>query len=253
MDKVYIENSIRIIEDKIGYIFIDKDIIKAALTHISFINENSMVKTNKAEDYCAGHNERLEFLGDAVLEIIITEELFYRFPHEREGVLTNKRSSLVKEQCVAQMARQLKLNELLRMGKGEESTGGRGRDSILGDSFEALLGAMYIDALKAQKDPLVAVRTLIKKLYEKLWNSAPAKKEKKDNKTLLQELTQEIFKLAPKYVLIQTSGAAHKQEFTVQVHLPDKHVIEEKGSSKRIAEQKAAEKALLYLQKNSKN
>ncbi len=242
--------SIRNIEEKIDYTFNDKKLLITALTHTSYINEAMQNPENTLEDYL-GHNERLEFLGDAVLEIIVTAELYNRFTHLREGELTKKRSGLVNEGCLAEIANKIKLTDLLRLGKGTEAQGGRQRPSILADTFEALLGAMYIDATNTSlADPLEPVRNLVKNLFAPLWENAPTKKITKDNKTLLQERTHTIFKAAPKYSLISIVGDGHKQTFSIELQLPNGEVLKQQGTSKRIAEQLAAERALKMLDKH---
>ncbi len=243
-----IQRSIRNTEEKIDYTFTDKKLLITALTHTSYINEAKQRVDSTLEDYL-GHNERLEFLGDSVLEIIVTDELFTRFPDKREGELTSKRSNLVSNKRLAEMAEKIKLQDLLRLGKGEESQKGRNNSDILADCFEALLGAMYIDARNAGvQDPLKPVRDLIRNLFASLWESAPTKKISKDNKTLLQERTQSIFKAAPKYSLISIKGDGHKQTFSIELQLPTGEVLKQQGASKRIAEQKAAERALKMIE-----
>ncbi len=253
MTKEFINKDIKLLEEKIDYTFLDKDLLLTALTHTSYINEQGPSKGGKSlsnDDRYLAHNERLEFLGDAVLEILISEELFNRYPSKREGVLTHQRSNLVNEPSLALLAKELGIAKALRLGKGEEGQGGRERASLLSDAFEALLAAMFLDAKKQNlQDPLAPVRALVKKLYAPLWQEEPKQKESKDYKTLLQELTQSVYKETPKYALISTSGPKHKQIFTIELHLPNGEILVESGQSKRDAEQKAAAKALDKLAK----
>ncbi len=237
------------LEEKISYVFLDKSLLYAALTHTSFINEKNSLVLEMYSSKEQAHNERLEFLGDAVLELLISEELFSRNPQEREGVLTHTRSKLVNEQTLAQMAKDLKLDKYLLLGKGEDIQGGRTRPSILSDAIEALLAAMYLDAKnnKKYKDPLSPARDLINSLYTTLWQMKPVAKESKDYKTLLQELTQALFKDTPKYALIASEGPEHQKSFIIELTLPNNTKITQKGTSKKNAEQRAAEKALEML------
>lgn len=243
--------SIHELEEKISYSFIDKNLLIVALTHTSFINEQSHPK----EQQINLHNERLEFLGDAVLEIIISEEIFTRYPNQREGLLTHFRSSLVNENTLATMAENLNLHTYLKLGKGEENQGGRKRPSILSDAFEALLAAIYLDAQKnpLYENPLTPIKKLILSLYKDYWPENLKPKEKKDYKTLLQEYTQSYFKDTPKYALIASDGPEHEKVFTVELILPNSTSIKESGTSKKTAEQKAAEKALKILLQTSKS
>ncbi len=237
------------LENNISYEFLNKKLLFAALTHTSYINENNEEFLQFFASKEEAHNERLEFLGDAVLELLISEELFVRNPHEREGILTHTRSKLVNEQILAQMAQDLKLDSYLLLGKGEDAQGGRKRASILCDAIEALLAAMYLDARTnpAYKDPLEPARKLINSLYSEQWQMKLTPKESKDYKTLLQELTQAKFKDTPKYALIASEGPEHQKSFTIELTLPNKEKIIQKGTSKKNAEQLAAQKAVEML------
>ncbi len=240
------------LEDKINYTFIDKNILRNALTHSSFLNEHGKDKNATKENIT--HNERLEFLGDAVLEIIISDELFRRYPNEREGLLTHSRSSLVNENTLAQLAKTLGLDEYVLLGKGEENQGGRQRPSILSDTLEALFAAVFMDAKKNPKydDPLVPARNLINSLYENLWQQSLKPKASKDYKTLLQELTQSLFKDAPKYALVGSEGPEHLKVFTVELSLPNDIKIRKSGTNKKKAEQEAAQEAYEMLKNQQK-
>ncbi len=237
-------NTLESLEAVLQYTFVQKEILQAALTHTSAINELNI--NHNSHNL---HNERLEFLGDAVLELIISEELFTRYQDLREGALTHSRSKLVNEEILAKMARMLELNEYIFLGKGEESQGGRERPSILSDAFEAILAAIYTDAAKNPRytNPLEPVRALILRLYRDYWSDTIYEKKAKDYKTLLQERTQSIYKDTPKYALISTSGPEHNKLFTVELLLPNGEVIQKSAKSKKLAEQQAAEDALKML------
>ncbi len=244
------EEKIIELEKRISYTFLDKSLLYAALTHTSYINEknsNSFETIPKEQ----AHNERLEFLGDAVLELLVSEELFTRNPQEREGILTHSRSKLVNEQTLCSMAKKLELDKYIMLGKGEETQGGRERASILSDAIEALLAAIYLDSRKnpLYPDPLQAARELINSLYSELWEMKLVAKETKDYKTLLQEITQAQFKDTPKYALILSEGPEHQKSFTIELTLPNDCKITQKGSSKKNAEQLAAQKAVDLLKK----
>ncbi len=233
------------LEETIGYIFIDTKLLITALTHSSAVNE----LPEREKKTILEHNERFEFLGDAILELVISEELFSRYQNVREGVLTHTRSSLVNEQVLAELAKKISLDKYLYLGKGADSQGGRQLPSILSDAYEALLAAIYLDAknnakYKNQLEPIV---TLIQKNFNDLWPEIAIPKKSKDYKTLLQELTQERFKDTPKYALIESTGLAHEMQFTIELTLPNNLKITQTAKNKRTAEQEAAAKALEIL------
>ncbi len=238
-------NNLQKLEEKIQYNFINKDLIRAALTHTSYINEQAISK----EETIHLHNERLEFLGDAVLEIVISEELYKRYSNDREGILTHTRSTLVNEKTLGALAKELSLDKYLLLGKGEEAQGGRQRLSILSDTLEALIAAIYLDAQenKSIVEPLQPVRKLIHSLYSNLWLEELQPKKNKDFKTLLQEKTQSLFKDTPKYSLLSCDGPEHQKIFTIEVVLPNGKKITKSATNKKRAEQQAAEEALDIL------
>lgn len=206
-------------------------LLETALTHSSFANEQDG----------GGDNERLEFLGDAVLELCISEEGYKRFPDAPEGVLTRIRSQLVKEKSLATLARKLNLSEYLRLGKGEELQGGRDRDALLADAFEAVLGAVFLDGgFEAAKKTIISV-------FDEMWPEQAAMPENKDYKSRLQEVSQERYKDRPHYVLTGTSGPEHAKIFEVDTTLPEGTVFSGKGTSVKRAEQDAARLALEFL------
>ena len=219
------------LQDCIHHRFAQVKLLETALTHSSFANEQEGT----------ADNERLEFLGDAVLELCISEEGFKRFPHAPEGQLTRIRSQLVKEKSLAAMARGLKLDKYINLGKGEELQGGRDRDALLADAFEALLGAIFLDGGFE-----VAKRTILS-IFEECWPEQAMLPETKDYKSRLQEVAQERFRERPIYVLAGTSGPEHEKQFDVDVTLPEGERFRASGTSVKRAEQEVAKKALEFL------
>ena len=205
--------------------------LETALTHSSFANEQDGFDDN----------ERLEFLGDAVLELCISEEGFRRFPSAAEGQLTRIRSQLVKEQSLAAIARTLGLERYIRLGRGEELQGGRERDALLADAFEAVMGAVFLDG------GFEAAKRSILTIFEELWPEEAMLPEAKDYKSRLQEVAQERFRDRPVYVLAGTSGPEHEKIFKVDVTLPEGEVFRGTDTSVKRAEQESARAALKYL------
>ncbi len=219
------------LEEKIGYCFQNKELLRQALTHSSYANER---KINKYGDY-----ERLEFLGDAVLEMVSSDFLFHEHPKMPEGKLTKTRASMVCEQSLAICARDLELGEYLYLGKGEEMTGGRERDSIIADVCEALIGAIYIDGgfekAKAHIHRFILADLEDKQLFM-------------DSKTILQEMVQKRAKEIT-YKLIRETGPEHNKVFEVELLIDDEKISEGKDRSKKSAEQRAAYDAVRILKK----
>ncbi|MCR4665801.1 MAG: ribonuclease III [Desulfovibrio sp.] len=229
-----------LLEKALGYTFTDRGLLDLALTHTSWANEKAADHGQKTRHENIRNNERLEFLGDAVLELCVSNILFHSFPSLREGSLTKIRSSLVSTTNFANMAKTLGINHLIKLGKGEELQGGRERDSVLSDAFEAVIAAVYEDGgYKA------AMKT-IEGLFHTYWNQDWDAETVKDNKTSLQELVQQRFKTTPLYQLTKSDGPDHAKTFTVQLTLPDGAVFQATGTSCKKAEQEAAGKALLY-------
>lgn len=218
------------LEDKIGYQFKDRKLLKQALTHSSFANEQ---KINKLKDY-----ERLEFLGDAVLELISSDFLFHENQDMPEGKLTKLRSSMVCEPALAYCARDLQLGQYLLLGKGEEATGGRERDSIISDVMEALIGALYLDG------GFGAAHSFIHRF---ILSDLENKSLFYDSKTVLQEIIQADNIGTFGYELKGEMGPDHNKEFLVDAVLNGKVIGEGKGRTKKAAEQQAAYKAILFL------
>ena len=218
------------LETEIGYAFKDKDLILKALTHSSYANEKKMEKYN--------HNERLEFLGDAVLEVCTSDFLFKEYLDKPEGDLTRLRASIVCEPTLAECARAIHLPDFLILGKGEETTGGRYRDSIVSDAFEAVIGAIYLDG---------GIEEAKKFIIRFVLNDIENKHLFYDSKTILQETVQKLYKKKVEYKLISEEGPDHDKKFNVQVLLEDTILGEGIGRTKRKAEQQAAYQAILKI------
>lgn len=222
--------TLEMLEERIGYRFRDKALIKQALTHSSFTNEQ---KIYRAKNY-----ERLEFLGDAVLELVASEFLFKEQPKLPEGELTKQRASMVCEPSLAFCARDLELGEFILLGKGEESTGGRNRDSITSDVMEAVIGAIYLDG------GMEPAKTFI---YRFILSDLEDKQLFYDSKSNLQELIQGKLKKEFDYELLEESGPEHNKTFRAAVRLEGEVLGEGQGRTKKAAEQQAAYRALLKL------
>ena len=215
-----------------GLAFENPTLLRTALTHRSFLNEHPQLDW---ED-----NERLEFLGDAVLDFLLAGYLFARFPGAPEGELTALRSALVRRSTLAGFARQLAVGLALFMGNGEADTGGRERDVTLCAAFEAVIGAYYLDA------GLPAVQSFIVPLIERALSQAQAEVADKDPKSRLQELAQGQLGITPRYSTLKAEGPDHARQFTVQVHIGDMLCGEGTGPSKQVAAQQAAADALTH-------
>lgn len=221
------------LEKRIGYVFQNKALLKQALTHSSYANEQ---KIRKNGDY-----ERLEFLGDAVLELMSSEFLFKEHPDMTEGKLTKLRSSLVCEPALAQCAKEIDLGAYMLLGKGEESTGGRFRESITSDVMEALIGALYLDG-----GPEAARNFIHKYILSDIENRILFY----DSKTVLQEIIQTKPNQKLVYELIDEIGPDHNKEFVVEAILNGERVGFGQGKTKKAAEQQAAYEAILALRKS---
>lgn len=230
------EKDFVLLEEKIGYIFKDKTLLRTALTHSSFYNENK----NKIN--AVGSNERLEFLGDTVLEIVISEYLFKAFPTENEGVLTQIRQRLVCESALASVSRRIGLGDFLFLGKGDDTSGARDRNSVLADAFEALIAAIYLDNTEGDLSVVKElVISLMKNQLENCYSNYG------DYKTQLQQLVEQDGREMLYYEVVSESGPAHKRTFTVAAMLNSNRIGIGEGHSKREAEQKAAREALLLF------
>jgi ribonuclease III len=215
--------------------FKDNSLLNLALTHSSFVHEKRL-KVSES-------NERLEFLGDSVLNFCIAEMLVKTFPEEPEGALSKRLAALVNQKILSRLAADLGLGEALRLGKGEEKTGGRTKESIMGDAFEALVGAIYLD------QGIEMVRGFLNKVFESLIPESKHIEVSQDYKTKLQEYAQRLIKKSPKYVLENTHGPDHSKTFEVRLEFAGEILGHGKGRSKREAEQDAARQALLQLKK----
>ncbi len=211
----------------LGHRFADEGLLQMALTHRS---------------YGTPHNERLEFLGDGLLNCVVAAELYRRFPLLPEGDLSRLRANLVRQDSLHQIARTLGIGECLRLGEGELRSGGNQRPSILADALEAVFGAIFLDG------GFEAVQATVNRLYAGLYDGLLPGQATKDAKTRLQEWLQARKKPLPRYVLVETMGAAHEQRFQVACELdsPTLHVTGQ-GTSRRLAEQAAADNALKAL------
>jgi len=219
-----------------GYNFKRLELLVQALTHKSYANENNTVD-----------NERLEFLGDAVLELATSELVYTKFPQAREGILTKLRANLVNEKSLANLARKIKLGRYILLGKGEEKQNGRNKDTILADTLEAILGAIYVDSQNFEKSKKIIFDLFCPLLPNNIESIYP----EKDYKTLLQEYTQKQFKGLPRYTLINSTGPEHAKVFEVKLTLPDpqKTTILASASTIKKAEQLAAQKGLSFFQR----
>ena len=222
--------------EKMGVKFNDINLLKQACTHRSFLNENKSQKNGAALE----HNERLEFLGDAVLELVITSYLYRKYPDKHEGDLTSYRSALVNTHSLARVAKSLMVNDYLLMSKGESRDTGRARSIIMADSIEAIIGAIYLDqgydhAANFISANLLEVIDIDEIVDKKLWLDA---------KSRFQEKAQEEAGLTPSYKTMKETGPDHNKMFTLGVFIGDEQIAIGTGLSKQEAEQKAAEKAL---------
>lgn len=222
--------TLKLLEERIGYRFQNIALLKQAITHSSFTNEQ---RINKFKHY-----ERLEFLGDAVLELVSSEFLFKEHPNMPEGELTKLRASMVCEPSLAFCARDLELGQFMYLGKGEENTGGRHRDSIVSDAMEAVIGAIYLDG------GMEYAKTFI---YRFILSDLEDKQLFYDSKSNLQELIQGKLKKDFRYVLLEESGPEHDKVFVVEVLMEEECLGKGSGRTKKAAEQQAAYEALLLL------
>lgn len=218
------------LQSKIGYSFKNRDLLKQALTHSSFANEQ---KINKLKNY-----ERLEFLGDAVLELVSSEFLFKENPQMPEGQLTKLRASMVCEPALAYCAKDIDLGSYMLLGKGEETTGGRYRSSITSDVMEAIIGAIFLDG---------GIEEAKKYIYRFILSDLENKILFLDSKTILQEEIQKKKDAQLRYELVSENGPDHNKEFAVEAYLNDVLIGSGSGRTKKAAEQQAAYEALLKM------
>lgn len=225
-------NDYQKLTDKINIRFRDPQLLETAFTHRSYLNE---FKTQLVS------NERLEFLGDSVLSLIISSYIYVAKPADAEGDLTNLRSYIVKTKSLAEAAEKLSLGDYLLLSRGEELTGGRKNPQLLANTFEALLGAVYVD------QGIEVAKQLVYSSLLPIFESEIKKGPPKDAKSSLQEIVQEREKQSPHYKIIKTTGPDHAREFTVGVFIKGEEVGTGKGPSKQVAEEEAAAEALKKL------
>nr|WP_321267154.1 ribonuclease III [uncultured Sulfurimonas sp.] len=221
--------NIETLEKTLGYVFKDKELIIEALTHKSY-----------KQPY---DNERLEFLGDAVLDLIVGEYLFNKFKKSDEGKLSKIRASLVNETGFDKLARSLNLGDYIFLSNAEQNNGGREKPSLLSNAFEAVIGAIYLEAGLSQAQKIAI------ELIEKNHKEISLDSLFRDFKTTLQELTQARFGITPEYKVVASRGPDHKKEFEVAVFIEDKEYARSSGKSKKIAQQESAKKAVEMLKK----
>lgn len=222
------------LEAKLGVTFPDRATAVAALTHKSYCNEHREHP---------GHNERLEFLGDAVVDLAISHRLMERFPGADEGVLSKMRALLVNEDSLAKVARGLDLGELLLLGKGEDRTGGREKSSVLADALEAVIGAVYLAG------GMVLAMSLADRWFGALLDTVAVGGSGADYKTRLQEHVQGRLHASPRYRVVAEEGPDHSKEFEVEVAIGTEVFARARGRSKKEAEQSAAQKTLAMLER----
>jgi ribonuclease-3 len=221
---------ITILESNLHYSFKNKDSLNEALTHRSFLNENANWKLP--------NNERLEFLGDAVIELVVTEELFNRYPDKEEGWMTSVRAALVNYVMLAEVARTIGLEKFILLSRGEMKDTGRARDVILANAIESVIGAVYIDGGYAN------VKKLVNEIVLSQLDNVLKKNLYQDAKSQLQEKVQAHLKLTPVYRVIESVGPDHKKIFTIGVYFGEKLIAQGSGPSKQDGEVDAARKAL---------
>lgn len=224
------------LQERLRYTFGDRAIFLQALTHKSFGHEFFQEKPIALRD-----NERLEFLGDAILDVIVSDILLEAFPNANEGQLSKMRAAVVNEKTLAQLARSIHLQDCVRLGKGESQTGGNEKASILSSTFEALISAIYLDG------GYNAVYPVVRHLFAPLFVEERELMAFYDHKTQLQEIVQARWKVTPTYHLIEAHGPDHAKVFEIEVRMNGKSLAIATGSSKKDAEQNAARAAILTV------
>jgi ribonuclease III len=233
MDKKRLE-ILHDLEGKITYRFSDINLLSTALTHRSYVNEN--------QQQAVSDNERLEFLGDSVLGLCVSDLIIKRYVNSPEGTLTQVRAALVNEKHLAQLARNLQIGDCLLLGRGEENSESRDKDSFLANAFEAVIAAVYLDS------GFEEVKNIIMKLIEPLLADDNPSSDYFDYKTALQEICQKKYKSTPLYMVTGSTGPDHDKNFEVKVVIVNKLTETGTGKSKKEAEKQAARKALEILQ-----
>lgn len=223
------------LEERLGWHFADIALLDNALTHRSFVNENVALACRD--------NERLEFLGDAVLELTVSDMLMRKFPDHAEGQLSKLRASVVNEQPLAELARRFRIGEHLLLGKGEEGSGGRMKSSLLANAFESVIAAMYLDG------GFDRTAVFIGRLFEPLIEEGELSAVYRDYKTAVQEMSQVLFREMPRYMAISETGPDHDKRFETSLMIGERVIATGMGRSKKEAEQQAAKMALEELRK----
>ena len=224
------------LQQRIGYTFKQAELLERALTHRSYANENRL----------SGHNERMEFLGDSVLNLVVSEKLMSALPGSSEGDLSRIRAAVVSEPSLAAVAREIGLGSYLLLGKGEVQTGGRDKDSLLADSLEALVASLYLDG------GIGPAGEFITRFFEETIRKAQATGGTADYKTEVQELCQERLKTLPEYRVVSESGPDHQKQFEIELSVRGEVYGRGTGKSKKEAEQRAAREALEKLSNGSR-
>ena len=231
------EQQLDVLQDRLGHRFRDPSLLVCALTHTSYLQD---------QPSAGPANQRLEFLGDSVLQLVLSTELYRLFPEEREGSLSKRRAALIKRDFLCPLAGELGLDQVLRLGQSEEQTGGRRRTSILEDAFEALVGAVYLDS------DFAVVREAVLRWYGPLDRRLAAWLDGENPKGRLQELVHPTLgNRALRYEVVHAEGAPHQREYEVNVYLNDRLLGTGRGTSKQRAEEAAARAALPELQRET--
>jgi ribonuclease III len=244
------ERDITALEERLGYQFRGRAVIEQALTHSSQAREQESQQTGENKSR-VNDNEQLEFLGDSVLALVTSEELFQRFPHFREGELSKLRAHLVSEKHLIQVAQRLELGHYLRLGRGEEKSGGRGKTAVLVDALEAILAAIYLDGGFEVARQFV-LRNIVSPELERMGREG-GNMPVTDFKSALQETAQSLGLSQPAYVMVHEAGPEHHKTFTVEARLNTKKesgaglVGRAQGTTKKNAEQDAARQLLAHL------
>lgn len=225
----------RTLESTLPFAFKDRDLLRQSMVHTSYLNENPGIGV--------GSNERLEFLGDAALGVVVAHQLYTDYPDVDEGKLTELRAHLVRRDTLARAAIQLGLGEALQLGRGEDAAGGRKRPTNLARAYEALVGAVFLDGGWAR------VRSFVKFSLKDEFTALRQKGMPYDPKSRLQEVVQSQWQTTPAYRLVKTEGPDHARRFTVQVAVGGKGIGVGEGRSKQMAEKEAAQRAIEYLEK----
>ncbi len=224
------------LQQRISYTFGDPRLLERALTHRSFANEHRLSE----------HNERLEFLGDSVLNLIVSEQLMEDRPRSSEGELSRLRAAVVSEPSLAEVARSIGLGEHLRLGKGEEQTGGRDKASLLANSLEALIASLYLDG--GIEEAAAFIESRFRQVFDRVGGTGGPF----DFKTVLQERCQELLKTLPEYRVVSESGPDHRKQFEIELIVRGEVLGHGAGKSKKEAEQRAAKEALNKLSQGSR-